>query len=242
MNDSFKQLSFWNLFVFLEREDIEGDTVQLQLEILAEDFRIETAKNQYKHDDQAFQDDYSIVFFEFDCGPDNTIQLEYIPRPEGSGKYLHLKDKKTDQLHLMGWWDLDAWHPYCLREEELEKLNTFWKNQPNSPWFGNDLPLLLLHDFVGFDDADKAEDFAQKVFECFNILRIGGFSKEEAKPIAVFYQEEEEYHWKKDAKLGWVFESKIYNCYSLRNAAHSKGDEKGKFPYAEWNKLMDGFG
>ena len=93
MNDTFKQLSFWNLFVFLEREDIEGDTVQLQLEKLAEDFRIETAKNQYKHDDQAFQDDYSIVFFEFDCGPDYTIQLEYIPRPEGSGKYLHLKDK-----------------------------------------------------------------------------------------------------------------------------------------------------
>jgi len=238
MNTTFKQLSFWDLFVFLDREDIDTEVVEKQLELLSEDFRIETKNNEYKHDGESFQDDYSIVFFELDFGNNYTLQLEYIPRPEGSGKYLHLKDKKKDELHLMGWWDLDAWHPYCLREEELEQLCAYLKKQANSPWAGNDLILLLLHDFVGFDNAEKAEAFAQKIYQTFATLQIEGFAKAEAKPIAVFYQEEEQYHWKQDPILGWVFESKVYNCYSLRNAAHSKGEEKGRFPFDDWKKLL----
>jgi hypothetical protein len=238
MNKVFKELNFWNLFIFLERDDLEADTVEKQLDALSTDFRIETGNNEYKHDGQSFQEDYSIVFFEFDLSPDYMLQLEYIPRPEGCGKYLHLKDKKQDRLHLMGWWDLDAWHPYCLREEEVLAINERLKGQSSGPWAGTDLPLLLLHDFVGFDSPEGAESFAQKVFEAFKSLGIEGFMKAEPKPVAVFYQEEEAYSWRKDAKLGYVFESKIYNCYSLRNAAHNSGEEKGRFPFEDWNKLM----
>ena len=238
MNKIFQDLNFWNLFVFLERDDIEPETIEKQLEILSKDFRIETGKNQYKHDGDNFQEDYSIVFFEFDLGPEYQLQLEYIPRPEGSAKYLHLKNKKENKVHLMGWWDLDAWHPYCLREEELRAINNFVKNQQKGSLSGSDLCLLLMHDFVGFDSAEKAESFAQEVFKTFKGIGIEGFAKADPKPIAVFYQKEEAYHWLNEARLGFVFESKVYNCYSLRNSAHSSGEEKGRFPFEDWKKLM----
>ena len=238
MNPVFKDLNFWNLFVSLDREDVENEMVEKQLELLSADFNIETKDKEYKHDEESFQDDYSIVYFEFDLNNQYCLQLEYIPKPEGGGKYLHLKDKTQNVVHLMGWWDLDAWHPYCLKEEELINNNNRLKKQKNSPWFGTDLPLLLLHDFVGFDQADKAEKFAQKIFKTYQELAIPGFDKIEPKPIAVFYQEEEKYNWIEDSRLGWVFESKVYNCYSLRNPAHNEGKEKGKFPFKEWNEIV----
>jgi hypothetical protein len=241
MNSVFKDLNFWNLFIFLEREDIEADTVEKQLELLSPDFLSKSGQNRYSHDGENIQEAYSIVFFDIDLGSDYLLQLEYIPRPEGSAKYLHLKDKKNNTLYLMGWWDLDAWHPYCLMEDELKAINNYVKSQNSGPFSGTDLSLLLLHDFVGFDNPDKAEHFAQMIFDSFKTLQIEGFAKADPKPIAVFYQEEEAYLWKKDARLGQVFESKIYNCYSLRNAQHSKGEEKGRFPFEEWKKLMDSF-
>ena len=238
MNLVFRDLNFWNLFIFLERDDIEADTVEKQLETLSTDFSIKTGQNQYKHDGDDFQEDYNIVFFDFDLGSDFLLQLEYIPRPEGSAKYLHLKDKKQNKNFLMGWWDLDAWHPYCLKEEELMLINDYVKNQKAGKFSGTDLALLLLHDFVGFDSPEKAEKFAQLVFDTFKKLQMEGFSKADPKPIAVFFQEEEAYQWKKDTHLGDVFESKIYNCYSLRNAQHISGEEKGRFPFEEWKKIM----
>jgi hypothetical protein len=81
--------------------------------------------------------------------------------------------------------------------------------------------------------------FAQKIFESFKSMGIEGFSKAEPKPIAVFYQEEEAYTWKEDNKLGFLFESKVYNCYSLRNSAHNGGQEKGRFPFEDWKILME---
>lgn len=239
MNRVFNHLDFWNLYIFLERDDLEADTVEKQLELLETDFRIENANEEYKHDGQSFREDYSIVFFEFNLGADYMLQLEYIPRPDGCGKYLHLKDKRKNELHLMGWWDLDAWHPYCLREEELNAIVSYLKKSESGPWSGNQLPILLLHDFVGFDSPEKAEAFAQKIFESFKNMGIEGFSKAEPKPIAVFYQEEEAYTWKEDKKLGFLFESKVYNCYSLRNSAHNGGQEKGRFPFEDWKIIME---
>jgi hypothetical protein len=241
MNTVFRDLNFWNLFIFLEREDIEGDMIDKQLDALSADFSSKSGQNRYSHDGDNIQEDYSIIFFDFDLGPDYLLQLEYIPRPEGSAKYLHLKDKKNNTLYLMGWWDLDAWHPYCLMEEELLAINNYVKNQKTGPFSESDLSLLLLHDFVGFDSPEKAEQFAQLIFDSFKKLQIEGFAKSDPKPVAVFYQEDEAYNWKKDAILGSVFESKIYNCYSLRNAQHSKGEEKGRFPFEEWKKLMEDF-
>jgi len=139
----------------------------------------------------------------------------------------------------MGWWDLDAWHPYCLMETELAAINDYIKNREKGPFAGTDLCMLLLHDFVGFDSAEKAENFAQIIFNLFKNIQMEGFAKADPKPIAVFYQEEEAYIWRKDIRLGQVFESKIYNCYSLRNAQHSKGEEKGRFPFEEWKSLME---
>jgi hypothetical protein len=238
MNKVFRDLNFWNLFIFLERDDIEADTVEKQLDTLSADFSIKNGQNQYKHDGDNFQEDYSIVFFEFDLGADYRLELEYIPRPEGSAKYLHLRDKKQNKIFLMGWWDLDAWHPYCLMDEELKLINDYVKNQKSGNFSGTDLALLLLHDFVGFDNPDKAEEFAQLIFDTFKKLQMEGFGKVDPKPIAVFYQAEEAYLWKNDTRLGNVFESKVYNCYSLRNAQHSSGEEKGRFPFEEWKKLM----
>jgi hypothetical protein len=238
MNKIFSHINFWNLFIFLEREDIELEEIESQIEQLATDFKIDIEKNKYKHEGQSIEDDYRVIIFEFDINEHYYLQLEYIPRAEGSGKYLYLKDLKKNEKQLMGWWDLDAWHPYCLREDELRKVSEILKNKKDSYWFDSDLPLLLLHDFVGFEKPDKADKFAEGIFKTFESLKIDGFKQAETKPIAVFYLEEEKYKWLADSNFGWLFESKVYNCYSLRNKAHSEGEEKGRFPFEDWKNLL----
>jgi hypothetical protein len=238
MNKIFSDLKFWNLFIFLEREDIDFEEIESQVELVAENFKIGTEKNKFKHDGQTFEEDFRVIIFEFDFSEDYMLQLEYIPRAEGSGKYLYLKNYSTNEKQLMGWWDLDAWHPYCLKEDELIKISELLKNKKDSIWYETKLPLLLLHDFVGFDNPDKADKFANKIFKTFESLNIEGFKQAATKPIAIFYLEEEKYRWISDPEIGWTFESKVYNCYSLRNKAHSKGEEKGRFPFEDWKNLM----
>jgi hypothetical protein len=125
MNSVFKDLNFWNLFIFLEREDIEADTVEKQLEILSTDFLSKSGQNRYSHDGENIQEEYSIVFFDIDLGSDYLLQLEYIPRPEGSAKYLHLKDKKNNTLFASR--DRYGIKPFYYTVENNKLLFVCWR-------------------------------------------------------------------------------------------------------------------
>lgn len=236
MNNTFKQLSFWNLFAFLERDEMEEEEVEAQMEALSTDFHIKTTVFEFQHEGQDFAGETRTVVFEFDCGIDYDLHLEYTPHPESSEKQLFLINKQSGERYLMGWWNLENWHPYCLHEEELNALLSYWQQQ-DIQWSNSDLALVLLHDFVGFDNEAAADAFGLRVFEAFQRLAIKGFNKSPQKPVAVFYYEDSQYHWEQDAALGRVFDSKVYACYSIRNAAHAEGKE-GRFPFVEWKQLM----
>ncbi len=238
MNPVFKEVDFWNLFFFLEYESLEEEILENQLELLAKDFHRKWIQKNIQIEGQGVNQEFTVIEFEFLLPESFALIVEYIPFPLGSGKYLHLSNQKTKERHLMGWWDFDAWHPYCLQSEELEQINLWNKNNPSSYWHGTDFTLLMLHDFVGMDQAQKAEKFAQNIFQIYKQMNLEGFDAMPTKPVAVFYQEEEKYLWKKDAELGYLFESPIYNCYSLRNRSHLTGQEKGRFPFELWKKIM----
>jgi hypothetical protein len=237
MNKIFKQLSFWNLFAFLERDDMDEEELEEQLEELAKDFNIKSNSFEFEHEGQDFTGETRTITFEFYCGSDYDLNLEYTPHPESSEKQLFLVNKTTEERHLMGWWNLENWHPFCLKEEELNELIAYWQTQ-DTQWSNPDLSLVILHDFVGFDNEAAADAFSLRVFEAFQRLAVRGFNKAPQKPVAVFYYEDRQYYWEEDEKLGSVYDSKVYACYSIRNAAHAAGQE-GRFPFEEWQLLMD---
>lgn len=239
MNKIFNELAFWNLFAFLERDDMDEEELEAQLTELGKDFHIKSNSFEFKHEGEDYSGETQTIIFEFNCGADYDLNLEYTPHPESSEKQLFLIDKKKDERHLMGWWNLENWHPFCLQEAELDKLIAYWQQQEDSPWTNPDLALALLHDFVGFDSEAAADAFGLRAFEAFQRLAIKGFNKTPQKPIAVFYYADSEYHWEEDPKLGKVYDSKVYACYSIRNAAHAEGKE-GRFPFVAWKALMAG--
>jgi len=232
---TFKKLAFWNLFSFLERAEVKEEMVDQWLDALGQDFKIEREQFDFKVGNQRQEGFNRILVLEFDCGRGYTLRLEYTPHPEGGEKYLYLCAPHQEK-QLMGWWNLENWHPYALSPEELDLLLSYWEKQ-GGKWTNRHLAHALLHDFVGLDSEEATADYAAKTFEAFNELRIKGFAKVEQKPIAIFYYEDSEYHWRYNRKLGWLFESDQYACYSIRNKAHSKGEE-GRFPFEDWNYLM----
>ncbi len=235
MNSVFKQLAFWNLFTHLEGPELTEEDIEAWQDQLSQDYEIKEEVFDFEVEGQTVRGLNRIIIFNFNCGA-YQLQLEYTPHPEGSEKYLYLIGPHNTDKQLMGWWNLENWHPFCLHQEELFQLLEYWqKHDPR--WENPDLALVLLHDFVGFDNPNKADDFALKVYEAYQRLAVGKIRKAPQKPIAVFVYEDSQYHWKKDPKLGMVFDSKVYACYSIRNAAHAHGAE-GRFPFEDWQKLM----
>jgi len=236
MNKSFKKLAFWKLFTVLEQPELEVKTIEEWIDWLSVDYRINKENFIYQHEGQSFEATNQVVVFDFNCGAEFDLQLEFTPHPEGSEKYLYLFNKKSQEKQLMGWWDLARWHPHCLQEQELWQLMEYWeKNDPK--WANKDLALVLLHDFVGFANVEAADDFSLEVFKAYQRLEIKGFSKMAQKPIAVFVYEDCAYEWKSDPTLGPVFESTVYGCYSIRNKSHEHSEE-GRFPFKDWNRLL----
>lgn len=236
MNKVFTQLSFWKLFTQLEYDRVNEEEIETWMTSLEKDFQVKQDNFDYQHDNQNFEGQNKVVVFEFDCGPDFALQLEYTPHPEGSDKFLYLYEKKSAQQHLMGWWDLGRWHPYALHVDELHKLLDYWEKNDDR-WSNRELPLILLHDFVGLENNKAADDFSLEVFKAYEQLEIKGFAKAKQKPIAIFVYEDCQYKWKDHPKLGKVFDSGVYACYSIRNPAHEHSDE-GRFPFDKWSKLM----
>jgi len=52
------------------------------------------------------------------------------------------------------------------------------------------------------------------------------------------FYENESYTWLKHNKLGWVYESIRYDCYSIRNESHASGEE-ALFPFEQYQEMIE---
>jgi hypothetical protein len=134
----------------------------------------------------------------------------------------------------MGWWDMARWHPYCLRPEEFDSLLQFW-GRWDQRWRGQELPLLLLCQFVGLPDASARDALAARAQAAWRPL---GLPQPGESPLEIpLHFPEGGYRWEADADLGWVFTSDDYCCYSIRNKAHADSEE-GHFPFTAFREMM----
>jgi hypothetical protein len=58
------------------------------------------------------------------------------------------------------------------------------------------------------------------------------------KLLYVPFYADENYKWEQNKKLGWVYESEVYNCYSIRNECHSENPDE-LFPFKEYQAMID---
>jgi hypothetical protein len=115
----------------------------------------------------------------------------------------------------MGWWDLARWHPYCLRLAELDALLQFWERWDRR-WGGQEVPLLLLCQFVGLPDAASRDALAARAQTALQSLGLPGPPSEGRMDVPLHIPDGD-YRWEADSELGWVFTSDDYCCYSLRS-------------------------
>jgi hypothetical protein len=134
----------------------------------------------------------------------------------------------------LGWSDLARWHPYCLRPAEFDTLLQFWERWDRR-WQGQDLPLLLLCQFVGLPDAGARNALAARAQAALQSLGLPGAG--EGQLDVPLHIPDGDYRWEADSELGWVFTSDDYCCYSIRNRPHANSDE-GRFPFTAFREMM----
>ena len=152
---------------------------------------------------------------------------------------LNFRNRKTGQLHRVGWWDQAQWHPFALRWDELIDLYNHWVDYPDLIPVHPDEAFLLLAKFVGIgvDQRGDKKERDRDVMDAYKALTL--FSPREIDhltKVTVILPAEEDYNWQKNEKLGWVFGGD-YECYSIRNTAHL-GELDEDFPFDDWRLLM----
>ena len=240
MNDIFKEINFWIVFLFLE-EDIKYVEFDLQLEKL---------KQIFPYTKHVESDSYEecVIEMEFNCGKTYSIILEYKLRYSielttsdyrwtDTDNRLFLKNKTNNQRFLMGWNDMAQWHPLCIKPDEFVLLLNYWQKQ-DSKWANTVYPKLLLRSYVGFSNAIEVEQFKEELQKDYEKLGVEIPKDIKSKFLHVQFYEEEDYKWLENAKLGWVYESTKYNCYSIRNECHSTSDDE-VFPFKEYRDMID---
>jgi hypothetical protein len=235
MNRVFSTIDFWRPYGTLDPGELCALDFASQLDSLSADYpvRAETVHFEYAGRQQSAI--HRFVEFSFSCGDLFSLVVEYEPAENGCSMYLMLVDSRSGKKHEMGWWDLVQWHPYCLRLQELDCLLRFWR-QGDPRWHGDELPLLLLCQFVGVCDSNEQRSLAARVESAFETLGLSGDAySTEVVPI---YIPEGAYYWRNDAELGWLFTSDDYCCYSMRNRPHADADE-GQFPFAQFREMLN---
>jgi hypothetical protein len=182
-----------------------------------------------------------VIEFKFDCGEFFSLRLDLLLEHR-SGSWtnaetsLYLWDEKESKEHPMGWWDLARWHPICIKPEEFDLLLEHWSlNDPI--WKNTPFPKLLLKNYVGFSDEAVLELLQKEVLEVFKDLITDEYNAvEDTLRFIPFFEDSV---WQKHQEFGWVYESEVYNCYSIRNECHASGEE-GLFPFEEYQKMIDG--
>jgi len=211
------------------------------LQEMQDGFPFREEEVRYKLEDKNYIDTNYVVEFEFQCGEKYSLILEctiyFAENIAESEQRLFLRNKNTDNMHILGWWDHEHWHPLCIRPEESIALSDYWrKNDPI--WENTNFPMFMLKNFIGFDNETKAKAFNKKLYKSFENLKLKNAEFYIKAISQVPFYKDEQYVWKEDPALGWVYESDVYNCYSIRNAAHIESDEE-RFPFEEWNDMIN---
>jgi hypothetical protein len=150
MDNIFKDVSFWLLYSLME-SNLDRQNFDNQLKKLIEIFKYnkKTLSEFYEE---------NLIEFEFYCGKDYSIILEYSCSHHGewaeSESSLFLKDKVKHQKSLMGWRDMAQWHPLCIKPDEFALLLNYWFEH-DPIWSKTNYPKLLLRKFVGFQIKNK---------------------------------------------------------------------------------------
>lgn len=237
MNAVFSTSGFWRPYLTLEADGVSKEKLAAQLERLEEDFLVRTEIVTFEHAGRPCTAPRRFVEFRFSCGERFSLVVEYEPDVMGCSKTLFLEDAHSRTKNQMGWRDGIRSHPYCLQAEELRAiLECCARWDPR--WQGQrpELPLLLLCDWVGLADAGVRDSLAARVEAAMEAV-IAQQAGEDPLEIPV-YGPRDDYRWKWDKELGWVFTSDKYCCYSLRNRPHA-GSEEGCFPFAAFREMME---
>jgi hypothetical protein len=234
-NPIFSSKTFWELYLFLESDSLEEADVKEQLNLLKEDFTVRTQNIEFEYQKQKHNATVKTVEFNFNCGNRYTLTLDYSPAVSGCEQSLYLTEKSIAEKYQLGWWDVMRWHPFCLKPDEFESLLEYWERF-DSQWKESDLPLLLLFNFVGFEEIETAGNLISRVKNALDKLGIKDFETDPTESLKS-YVDNKNFIWKFDEKLGWLFESESYPCYSLRNKSHSDSTEEN-FPFDEYNQMM----
>ncbi len=233
MGEIFKKLDFWTLFFLFESSITESEF----------EMHLKELKQVFFYKKIVYDEDYiiNIIEFEFKCSIKHSIILEYKLRYTcdwaESENRLFLENKLANQRYVMGWNDMAQWHPLCIKPNEFDLLVKFWnKNDPQ--WQNTIYPKLLLKNFIGFNNKSEVENFKTEITEDFRQLNVEIPLSLKETILRVPFYENEEYQWFEHEKLGWVYESKIYNCYSIRNECHSESENE-QFPFDEYREMID---
>jgi hypothetical protein len=235
VNPVFATNAFWQPYLTLEPGEVSEDDFRAQLEGLGRDFTVRDGTIHYDYSGHPRTAVRRSVEFPFACGDRFSMVIEYEPSVSGCSRTLFLADAGSGTRSQLGWWDLARWHPYCLRPAELDSLLEFWGHWDHR-WTGQEVPLLLLCQFVGLPDAGARDSLAARAQAA---LRSLGLSGSNARQVHVpLHVPDGDYRWEADAELGWVFTGDDYECYSIRNRLHADSDE-GRFPFTAFRGMMD---
>lgn len=234
MNSVFSTRAFWQPYLTLEPDGVSEEELAAQLEGLRRDFTVRDETIHYEYSGRQHTAVHRVVEFPFSCGERFSLVLEYKPSVNGCTTTLFLVDARSETKNELGWWDLARWHPYCLRLTELDSLLQFWERWDHR-WRGQEIPLLLLCQFVGLPDLTVRDALATRAQSTLQFLGLPGANENRLEiPL---YVADGNYRWEEDAELGWVFTSDEYSCYSIRNRPHFDSDE-GRFPFTAFREMM----
>jgi hypothetical protein len=254
MNPVFATQAFWDLYLTLRCIDYGEDEIASQLRGLARDFPLRRTISIYDTHEEDRDLPLDAVEFTFSCGDRYSMVIEYWPSIVGCDKWLFLQDQVTAERAPLGWWDLARWHPYCLRQEELDLLLRYWcRFDPR--WPDESLILLLFCQFVGLCDKNGWQGLSGRAEAAYARLGPAFVDRVElstdpsdddlplsaemlvgcpTEPAAVPLWWRPDYRWEQRSEVGWVFTSDEYDCYSLRNGTHGGMD----FPYAGFAAML----
>jgi hypothetical protein len=210
--------AFWRFYVRLSEDPLENEVLR--------HFGATTINGR----------EYAKNTISLPCGTESSLEVAITP--DLCTVNLGLRNRNTDGIAEIGWWDDARWHPYALRWSELERVHRYWLSAP-LPQIHPSAAFLLLAVFVGHgvDERDQFSARKSTIAKHYEQLRL--FDDTEIVELVentFRVPSEEDYNWSNDAQLGWVFGGE-YPCYSIRNKEHSDGTE-GRFPFSEWSRLM----
>lgn len=223
MNPAFQNELFWQAYEWLHYDGMKPSDFDQWKALLAQDFTL--VKGDIDH-----------FVIPLPCGAEHELIIHFDLDDEGCEKNLYLSRNNSEEQHLMGWWDLQRWHPYCLHPNELQALMAYWEKQGG--FWNTNLPaaFMLLQGFVGLENETQQATLVQQKRKALKEL---GFRK--IGQVGIAYHED--FYWSK-TQIGWEYTSDEYSCYSMRNADHLDDEhhtddkQENHFPFKQWASIM----